>query len=168
MRFLLVIAIWVVMVGGLSRYIAWRDRAVAAPVAELAAVRASAGEFSLEVTPTFSLEEDPFALQTGEAPVSALEVRLNGRPLAIAIDDMHRGRPFTLAALEGVQAGRNEIHVQASPPVAENSLVHGLRIRVIDRDAVLVDDTVWGGGGALVSGTVGFATMEKEAAGHDH
>lgn len=167
MRFLLVIAIWVVMAGGLSRYIAWRDRAVAAPVAGLAAARASAGEFSLEVTPTFSLEEDPFALQTGEGPASALEVRLNGRLVAIPMDELRRGRPFTLEVPEGVLAGRNEIHVKASPPVAENSLVHGLRIRVVDRDAVLVDDTVWGGDGALVSGTVGFATREMEA-GHDH
>lgn len=167
MRFLLVMAIWMVIVGGLYRYIAWRDGAVATPAAEVAVARASSGEFSLELTPTFSLEEDPFALKSGEGADSPLEIRLNGRLLAIPAAELQRGRPFVVSAVDGILLGRNEIHVKASPPVAESALDHALRIRVLDRDVALVDHSIWGGDGELISGTVGFDTKEKEA-GHDH
>lgn len=167
MRFLLVIAVWVVIVGGLYQYIAWRDGAAATPVAEIAVAQASSGEFSLELTPTFSLEEDPFALKGGEGADSPLEVRLNGSLLAVPAAELQRGRPFVIAVVDGVLLGHNEVHVKASPPVAESSLDHALRIRVLDRDAVLADHSIWGGDGELISGSVGFDTREKEA-GHDH
>ncbi len=167
MRFLLVIAVWVVIVGGLYRYIAWRDGAVAVPAAEAVVAQGSAGEFSLELTPTFSLEEDPFALKSGEGAASPLEIRLNGRLLNVPAAELQRGRPFAVAAVEGVISGQNEIHVKASPPVAESSLDHALRIRILDRDVVLADHSIWGGDGELISGTVGFTAKGKEA-GHDH
>jgi hypothetical protein len=167
MRFLLVIAIWLVMVGGLYQYIAWRDGAVAAPAAVFAMAQASEGEFSLELTPTFSLEEDPFALKIGEGPDTSLEILLNGRPLKVPDEDLQRGRPFTITAIEGVLLGHNEIYIKASPPVAESSLDHAMRIRVLDQGVVLADYSLWSSEGELVSGTVGFDTKEKEA-GHDH
>jgi hypothetical protein len=167
MRFLLVIAIWLVMVGGLYQYIAWRDGAVAAPAAVFTMAKASAGEFSLELTPTFSLEDDPFALTIGEDADSSLEIRLNGRLLNVPDEELQRGRPFTITAVEGVLLGHNEIHIKASPPVAESSLDHALRIRVLDQGVVLADHSLWSSEGELVSGTVGFDTKEKEA-GHDH
>jgi hypothetical protein len=167
MRFLLVIAVWLVIVGGLYRYIAWRDAAVAPPSGEVAVTQASAGEFSLEITPTFSLEEDPFALTSGEGVDSSLAVRLNGRLLQVPAAELQRGRPYVVTRMDGVLLGHNEIHIKASPPVAEGALDHALRIRVLDRGTVLADHSIWGGDGELVSGTIGFDTKEKEA-GHDH
>lgn len=167
MRFLLVLAIWLVIVGGLYQYIAWRDRAANVPAAGVAAVQISSGEITLEITPTFSLEEDPFALKSGEGGDTSLEIRLNGKLLAVSPADLQRGRPFAIAAANGILVGRNEIHVKASPPVAEGSLDHALRVRVIERDAVLTDHSLWSSGGAVISGAVGFDIREKEA-GHDH
>ena len=167
MRFLLVLAVWLVIVGGLYQYIAWRDRAVIVPSVGVAAVQRSSEEISLEITPTFSLEEDPFALKSGEGGDTSLEIRLNGQLLAVSPADLQRGRPFAIAAASGILIGSNEIHVKASPPVAESSLDHALRVRVIERDAVLSDHSLWSSGGALISGTVGFDIKEKEA-GHDH
>ncbi|KJR99021.1 MAG: hypothetical protein VR65_18360 [Desulfobulbaceae bacterium BRH_c16a] len=163
MRFLMVLTAWVVFVGGLFGYTTWRDAKVPVGGTEARMARASEGAYSLEITPTFSLEEDPFALQTGSGSASPLELRLNGRLLPVPVESVRRGQPLKLDGIEGVVVGNNEIHLKASPPIGDAVLDHCVRIRVLEKGVALADVTVWGSRGALVSGTVAFTITEEEA-----
>ncbi len=166
MRFILCFLIWLIIVGGLWLYTDQRDAAVSAVVVSAVPDRQVAARFAIELTPTFTVEEDPFALQVSDSPQSLLEVRLNSILLDLGGATMLRGTPLSLHEVQGVLEGHNEIYVKASPPLAENRLIHGIRIRVLGADRELLDDTVWSEGG-LVSGSVTFAYRQTKGAGHD-
>ena len=168
MRFLLTILIWVLFVGGLWAYTWHRDAGFPAGPHETGPVETLAGEFSLEITPTFSIEPDPFALQSESREAASLELSLNGRAIETAPETLSRGKTIQIHGLSGLQTGFNEIYVKASPPVTENMLAHGVRITVLDQGIALVDQTVWGGRGALVSGTVSFKLESATKEDHDH
>ena len=168
MRFFLVISIWVVIVGGLWGYITQRDAKRALIVAPTATNLAVEGVFSIEITPTFSLEEDPFALNTTDNPLPPIDVKLNGVGLTIDTDEVMRGQTIRLGHVLGMLSGHNEIYIYASPPMSENMLEHGVRIKLFEDNDLVVDETIWATQGALVSGTVSFSYKGKEEAEHDH
>ena len=168
MRFFLVALIWVVIVGGLWGYISKRDarRLQAAPV-ELIDLSVS-GNFAIEITPTFSTEQDPFALTTSQTETQPVDISLNGSPLVLPTQEIVRGEMIRLDSVPGVLAGHNEIYLSASPPLSENNLEQGVRIKVYEDSTLLVDDTVWAEQGALVSGTVSFSLKRQEGDDHAH
>ena len=168
MRFFLVFIIWVVIVGGLWGYIANRDarRLEAAPVA--IADLSIEGEFAIELTPTFSTEEDPFALTTTKTNAPPLELKLNGTQLSLPTQEILRGETIRLETISGMLAGHNEIYVNASPPFSESTLEHGIRIRVLENEVSIADETIWAGQGALVSGTISFSHRKEKEKSHDH
>lgn len=163
MRFLMALTTWIVFVGGLFGYTTWRDAKVPVGGAEAKMTIASEGAYSLEITPSFSLEEDPFALQTGSESAAPLELKLNGRLLPVPIENVRRGQPLKIDGIEGVVVGNNEIHLKASPPVGDTVLDNCVRIRLLEEGAAVADTTIWGSRGALVSGTVAFTITEEEA-----
>ena len=63
MRFLMVVAIWIVIVGGLWNYISHRDAKRELIVAATPIDLTIEGQYALEITPTFSTEDDPFETQ---------------------------------------------------------------------------------------------------------
>lgn len=168
MRFLLVVTIWLVIVGGLWSYISHRDekrqQVTAKPPVDLSVE----GQFTLEVTPTFSIEADPFALTTSEGSNLPLEVKLNGEAINIDVPQVLRGQTIRHESLTGMLAGHNQIYVAASPPLAENTLEHGIRVKLYEDTTLLVDQTVWAEQGALVAGTVSFNHLQNEEGSHDH
>jgi len=168
MRFLLVVAIWVGIVGGLWGYISSRDSRREQVLAASPVNLSVEGQFALEITPTFSSEEDPFALKTADSSGSAFEVKLNGRAIETSSLELLRGQTIRLKHLDGILAGHNEIYVYASPPVSENSLEHGIRVKFFNDNVLIVDQTIWADQGALVSGTVSFSQPQNEEGSHDH
>lgn len=168
MRFLLTLAIWIVFIGGLYLYTAQRNATATIPqeTADTAAAPKTERKITIELTPTFSIEEDPFALKT-DVQAQPLEVRVNGIPLPVKADDIGRGRTLIVSDVSLTEAEHNEVFVKASPPIAENSIEHGIRIRLLDSGKVLADRTVWSSGGGLVAGSVSFELTDGEA-GHDH
>ncbi|MBI9090782.1 MAG: hypothetical protein JEZ12_16315 [Desulfobacterium sp.] len=168
MRFLFCLVIWIVVVGGLRVYTWHRDAGLPAGPSPVQAVEQVEGAFLLELTPTFSLEKDPFALDTGTQSDALLTLNLNGRTLEVPEGELLRGKKIRIRDLPWLQAGSNEIYVKASPPLAESMMDHGLRVRLLDRGFVIADNTVWGDRGALVSGTIRFRLTLSEDDGHDH
>ncbi len=167
MRFTLTLLAWIVMVGGLSLYMSGRETATAierAPVSATTAV----GSYDVELTTTFSVEQDPFALQLDDSGSDALTVRLNGTALALTSGTLSRGQVLRIEAIPGVVDGSNELYVEASPPVEEAGLDQGIRVRVLHDKQILVDQTLWGEQGALVSGSVAFSSVFEEEDDHDH
>ena len=168
MRFLLVVIIWVVIVGGLWSYIADRDTKRQQIVAATPMDLSVEGQFAIEVTPTFSTEEDPFALTTSDSIVSPLTVKLNGMTVDSHSQEVLRGKTIRIEDVSGVLSGHNEIYVTASPPMSENTLEHGVRVKLYENSALVVDQTVWADQGALVSGTVSFSHSTNKEGSHDH
>ena len=168
MRFFLVVIIWIVIVGGLWNYISNRDARRELIVASIPVDMTVEGSFAVEITPTFSTEEDPFALTSGDNSEAPFEVRLNGMALDIAFTQLQRGETIRRDDVTGVLDGHNAIYVMASPPMSESAMEHGIRIKFYQDNIPLVDTTVWADQGALVSGTISFNYTQNEEAGHDH
>ncbi len=162
MRFFLVVVIWVVIVGGLWGYVLQRDSRRLQPSVQTQADLSVAKSFAVEITPTFSIEKDPFALTTTDEPVLSLEIRLNGNTLSLPSEELLRGQTVRIDRVTGIQAGYNEILINASPPLQESSLEHGVRVKLIEGDSIEVDETLWAAQGALVSGTISFDYVPKE------
>lgn len=168
MRFLLVIAVWLVIVGGLWNYISHRDERRLQITAEAPMDLSVEGRFIIEVTSTFSTEDDPFALTSSDTAAQPLELKLNGTEIELAAQQVLRGQTIRHEDVAGVLSGHNEIYVTASPPVSENTLEHGIRIKLFEDTTLLVDHTVWAEQGALVSGTISFNHLQNEEVKHDH
>ena len=149
-------------------YTYYRDAGIPTEAPELQTVEKLEGDYILEITPTFSTEKDPFALQSDDQSSSSLELRLNGMKLEVPADEMIRGKVIEIRNLPNLQVGFNEIYTQASPPIAENMMDHGIRVKLSNKGFVIVDNTVWGSRGALVSGTISFELSQTKDADHDH
>lgn len=164
MRFLLTILIWIVFVGGLKLYTTTRDANLPTSPSQAKEVELAHRSYSLLLTPTFSVEEDPFALKTESTPsgTTGLELNLNGQQVTVSADSLSRGKTIRVDNIQGVQQGHNELYVKASPPLAENTMDQGIRIQVLGDNLPIVSETVWGEQGSLVSGTINFAVMDKE------
>jgi len=167
MRFLLVALLWLIIIGGLRMYFTEHQGNAVVPSVSSAPTPASGG-YRLALTPTFSVEPDPFALQTDSNKDTGVIIRINGQPLNLGDRTLREGKVLLLEGLSGVNQGNNDIFVQASPPVAESGRSQGLRVQLFVDETALLDTTLWSAEGALVSGTVPFAVpMSKEAA-HAH
>lgn len=168
MRLILVVAIWIVIVGGMWTYVWQRDAAVVGTAVEKPVIELSSQKYSLEITPTFSVEEDPFALDTSETGSEQLELRLNGTQVTLANIQLERGQSQLIENLQGVVDGHNEIYLKASPPLSQHMLNHGIRLRLLEDGAAIVDQTIWNSRGSLVSGTIAFESGSAKEDDHDH
>jgi len=168
MRIALTALIWLLMVGGLSLYIQQRNLRLPAEVRAPVTETAPMDDYALEITPTFSPEPDPFALQGDTTAAATLLVRLGERELFRSEQSLPAGKTITVQPLPGLVVGRNELYLRASPPVREAHMDHAVRVRLLQGTRELLDQTLWGLSGANVTGTIPF-TLEKGAeAGHGH
>jgi len=165
MRFVLCLVIWFLFVGGLYLYTSGRDSSFARSNVAPTIIEKKASSVMLELTPTFSVEEDPFALKTDTA-AGPFEIRING--IVVPSEDLQisRGKTLVIDDVSAVIGDLNEVFIKASPPVSENSLDHGIRVRLLSDGSVLADETIWNSGGGLVSGTLSFSTEEQGEADH--
>lgn len=169
MRFLLCVVLWIFFIGGLWAYTCQRDAGLPEGPAEVAALEVLTGDYVLEMTPSFSIEKDPFALAVDDdAESSGLEVRLNGTPIEVAADSISRGKVVRVTEGIVLTIGFNEFYVKASPPTSEAHLDHGLRVRLLENGAPLVDQTLWSSQGATVAGSVSFNLAAHKEDDHDH
>ena len=167
MRFILTICIWLVIVGGLWLYTRQRDATISQAVASYADLSVDE-TFAIELTPTFSVEDDPFALQVEESSSSGMELRLNGTAIPLPDQPVQRGQVVRLDDVSGLLRGHNEIYLKASPPAGENSIEQGVRIKLFSGSELIRDHTVWSGSGALVSGGFSFDYQAEKEEGHGH
>lgn len=165
MRFLLIAGIWSVFLGGIWLYTSQRDSAVQqAELAPPVVDQMVYGPFSLEITTTFDTETDPFALAAESAATSAI-VRLNGQDIVLPETGLHRGSVVRVENISGILEGYNDIYLEASPPLTESVLEHGVRLKIFAKEELLLDRTVWGSSGALVSDSFGFKYSAAEEGG---
>ena len=167
MRFALVALIWLVLVGGLALYTYERERRQPPDLAALVTREAPAEAYTLEITPSFATAADPFALQ-GEAEAGAtVLVRLGERELFRRDKPIAAGVTVSVHPVAGLVVGLNEIYLRAVPPLGY-PLDHAVRARLLQGGRVLLDQTLWGEKGAIVSGTIPFELTATGEAGHEH
>ena len=164
MKFALVAVIWLILVGGLSLYTFERDRRQPPPVAAETVPEAPMEAHTLEITPGFATAADPFALRSDPAAAATLLVRVAGRELYRSDKPLPAGVTLTVHPVPGLVLGHNEIYLRAVPPQGE-ALDHAVRVRLLRGGRVVLDQTLWGEKGAVVSGTLPF---ELAGAGEAH
>jgi hypothetical protein len=168
MRFALVALAWLILVGGLSFYIHERDSRPAVEISKPAVREAARGNYTLEVTPTFSTAADPFALQGEVTAASTLQVSQGDKIIYRTEESLEAGMTVRVHPVAGLTAGRNELYLQASPPLSDIPRDNAVRVRVLLDNRVLVDETLWAESGAKVSGTIAFSLTKPEDVDHDH
>lgn len=140
-RFVYVLLVWGVLLGGLQGFLRLRGHAPKTLVAER---ETATGAYRLEVTLTFAVEPDPFALVTdaNDRP-PALVIQLQGQDILRVTDRLEAGRPLVVTSVPGLKSGVNEFLVAAYPPQEEAWSANALRLRVLQDQRVLADHTVW-------------------------
>ena len=169
MRIVLVVLIWVVLAGGLALYMHNRTAVQSAPEMELHAAR---GEFALEVTTTFPLEPDPFALRSdGNEDAPALVVRVNGREVLRRTERVEPGAPIRVEPFTGLGQGDNELYVEANPPLDIAGRSQAVRVRVLQDSTVIADRSFWSDQGNRIAAAFPVhidrrETEERDSHGH--
>lgn len=168
MRIILSLIIWVAIVGGLWGYTQGRLYLKGGPVQNiLPEMELSERSFALGITPTFSVEKDPFSLDVDQNDNQGFQVSVNGKVVPLPPDELKQGQMLIIPDMDNIAVGLNEIYVQASPPVQAGDIEHGVRILLLEEDAIVADKTFWSRSGSLVTGTLVFNLEQKEQ-DHDH
>ncbi len=171
MRPLLAAAIVAALIGGVSLYMNARE--TAGPAREFVLASAGGG-FELEVTPSFAVEPDPFALTSGAggAVPSALRVQVNGREVLNRTGRMEAGQAVRVAPVAGLVVGENEFFLEANPPLDQAGRAHAVRVRVLRDGAEVADRSFWSGAGGRIAVTfrlsVDATPARKTKEPHDH
>jgi hypothetical protein len=166
MRPFLAAAIWIVLIGGLTLYMNVRD--TAKPPAAFESRQAS-GTYSAELTTTFPLEVDPFALHDESEQAALLLMKLNGKVILKVTDQLDAGSSLTVDPLSGVQDGLNEFYVEASPPIEASRKSYAIRIQLREDHRSVLDRTLWSEPGSRISATIQFRTdTQKRGEEREH
>jgi hypothetical protein len=161
MRVLVAVIVWVFFIGGLSLYINNRDFADYSPN-NLFEFQQVEQVYALEVTPSFILESDPFALTMDIQNSSpALLIRLGEHELLNISAPVTTAETFKIEPLHSLIVGQNEIYVEATPPTNHFSTYNALRIRILKNGYPFEEKTLWSPPGTKVAGTFQF-TLETD------
>ncbi|MCA1960149.1 MAG: hypothetical protein LDL33_05080 [Desulfomonile sp.] len=169
MRPALTLLLWVVLVGGLAVYMNQRTAVQNAPHIDL---HTAGGQFAMEVTTTFPLEPDPFALRNGENDdAQALVVRVNGRDVLRRTERVEAGLPIRVESISGLTQGENEVYVEANPPLDMAGKSQAVRVRVLQDASVIADKSLWSDQGNKIAAAFGVRVetphpKERDAHGH--
>ncbi len=149
MRPVLAILIWVVLVGGLTAHMHARQKSNPAVSHE---VHEATGVLTLEVTPTFDMEPDPFALQTDtQSAAPALLLRVNGKEVLRRTERVERGMPIRVEPVPALIQGHNEIYLEANPPLEQADRSMAVRVRVFRDGQPVADQSVWSDAGSRIA-----------------
>lgn len=118
--------------------------------------------YSLAITPTFQAVADPFALADGSQS-SLMRVTLGGVELLNLDTAPAVGEQIIINNLHGVLIGKNEIYIEAFPPVGPRPQRHSLLAELFCNGVLVASESIWSPPGAKVAGVLRFETTESEA-----
>ena len=167
MRFIYVFLIWFVLLGGMKWFLKARSSHAVLVIPERVM---ATGQYRLEVTTTFAVAPDPFALVIdANVPPAALVVSLQGQEILKVTDRLEAGKAILVEPVPGLKEGRNEFFVKAHPPKAHHGQSHALRLRLLRDDVVVGEHSVWSIPPAPLVGAVVFdAGAESAENEHEH
>lgn len=169
MRFIAIIIIWVVLIGGLKLFLNHRQALI--PMQTLTRNHAT-GQYRLELTSTFTAKEDPFALQVTEnSTSSAVVIQLGGKNLFPANRSIEAGKALEITPLPDLVVGLNEFYIEANPPTDQAQQSQALRLRLFQDDHLIDQKSFWSEPGGRLAGTFTVTiaeTLSQEHDDHDH
>lgn len=154
-RFILVISVWIVFVGGLGLYMYQRNASTGKSIVPIE-FKAAERVYTVEITPTFTAEPDPFALQTDEDELAALVLKLGDMELLSGIEQAEKGKTITVENVKGLVIGSNELYLEASPPIDQSDSSHAVRLRLLEDNIPIAEKTFWSENGSKVTGVLHF------------
>lgn len=168
MRIIVAVLIWICFVGGVGLYIHHRSRAAVTSAGPVE-METAEGNYALEITSTFIVEPDPFAIQSNdqEKP-SALLVRLGDLEIIRITDRMEAGTPIRVEPLRGLVIGDNEIYVEANPPLNQAGRSHALRMQVLKNGQAWKEKTFWSTPGGKVADTLRLILIPSQTKEDPH
>jgi len=135
MRFLLTAVVWVVIFGLISFIFSLRG---AEKMAEQVEKQAHI-EVSFEITPTFAVEKDPFALDIGEDR-GAFEIMLDGKTILSKTEGIKDRVSFTTDTYD-LTEGKHELFIKANP--SSTGISNAVRIKALVHGNPVSDETFW-------------------------
>jgi hypothetical protein len=160
MRPVLAVAIWIVIIGGLAGYMQVREQARAVRTIE---AKEASGTFALEVTISFPLEPDPFALRSGAEQPAALILKLNGSEILRVNERVDARKPITLDPVPHLHVGPNEFYIEANPPVDSIDRPYAVRVRLMRDGQSAMDRSFWAEPGARIADAFAVEVQEARA-----
>jgi hypothetical protein len=169
-RIIAAILVWVLFLGGMSLYMHAREHSDTVSI-KPSGFQIAKDRYSLEITPTFSLQPDPFALQLDNDNTQyTLLVRMGKKEILKISDRMEAGAPIKIDPLEGVTVGYNELYIEASPSIELSSQSQAVRVRILRGNQSVFEKTIWTipGGKAVDTVYFGVDIQSKEEALYEH
>jgi len=160
MRPVLAVCVCFVLLGGLALFMSSKHEGSGFRTVES---KPAVGGFSLEITPSFTVEPDPFALRTssGEQP-AALIVKVNGREVLRREDRVEGGAPLVAQNITEMIEGENELYVEANPPLDQANNAHAIRAKVVRDGEQIADRTLWSEPGVKLAATFRIQVRPQE------
>jgi len=160
MRFVLTLSVWVVIITLVS--VLFTSRGAVSITNEIKETTENKLPVTIEITPTFAVEKDPFALDIGGAK-GAFEVLLDGRTILSKTEGIHDREPVVTDSYM-LETGSHEIFIKANPSSSEKS--NAVRIRVLAAGNPLTDNTYWFDPGQTVNASEIFS-LENKGGSHE-
>jgi hypothetical protein len=161
MRIFVTIIVWVIFIGGLTLYMKHRG-SVDYSATDFYEFKQVEKVYALEVTPSFLLESDPFALTMDSQNNSpALVVQSGEHELLNVRAPLTNAETFRIEPLHNLIVGQNEIYVEATPATNHFSTYNAIRVRIIKDGYPFAEKTIWSPPGTKVSGIFQF-TLEAD------
>ncbi len=159
-RLPLVLLLWVLILGGLQLFLRQPPLDAAG---ELAVSAPAPGDYSLELTATFSPAPDPFAFTATGERSAPLVIRLLGQEIFSAAE-LQPQVPVRIAPVPGLVLGVNEFTLGAAPPAGDFDASHAVRLRLLLGELPVADATFWAEPGTALQGVL---RVELGAGGED-
>jgi hypothetical protein len=163
--------LWVIVLGGLNLYMKRFETsgsdAASSSRQRLAQVEAP---YAMELTTTFSVESDPFALTAGVSKEPAgLVVQLQGHEVLRKGGEVEAGAPIVLNPVPGLVRGLNEFFVEANMPLDSIGRSYALRFRLMQAGSPVAEETFWSEGENRITGVLRVSLEnDKENGGPHH
>lgn len=136
MRFILTAVVWIIIMSAVT--LLFSARGANSEAAQTEIIKLSY-PVSFEVTTTFSVEKDPFALNIGEEK-AAFSISLDGENV-YSTEEGISDRVTFVTHEYNVAPGKHEVFIKANQ--SEKGLSHAVRVRVLVAGNPLSDETYW-------------------------
>ena len=152
-RIALVIGIWSCIVCGMVLYMQQGNPGARHELAGFERQRSTI-PLQFEITTTSLLQPDPYALVNNKLQEAAgLLVRLDGREILRKTTIVPAGTTVYLDTMPPLNAGLNEFYIEASAPIEKVRKNFAVRMRLLQRDQVLAEKTLWSEIPSRIAGT---------------
>jgi len=153
-RFILTAAVWVVILSLVTFLFSVRGTTASV---ETAAQDQHKYSVSFEITPTFSVKEDPFALDIGDGS-GVFSIILNGETVLSRSEGISDRVTFSAGSFT-LERGKHEIFIRANPAASEKS--NAVRLKILVSGNPVSDKTYWFPPGQAINASHIF-TLEGE------